>query len=71
VLGHEYTSFCDLVDTGADTLLDPYGSESIEEFFAVAVEAFFVQALAMRDEHPALYRLLADYFRQDPASTGP
>ena len=39
----------------------------IDEFFAVAVEAFFVAPPAMRDEHPLLYALFADYFLQDPA----
>ncbi len=55
------------VDAGEDTVLDPYGAESPEEFFAVASEAFFVAPQAMRAEHPALYALLAGYYRQDPA----
>ena len=48
-------------------MLDPYGAESPEEFFAVASEAFFVAPQDMRAEHPALYELLAGYYRQDPA----
>src|SRR5438874_1812941 len=35
VINAEYSSFCDAVDSGHDTLLDPYGAESIDEFFAV------------------------------------
>jgi MtfA peptidase len=63
----EHERFVARVDAGEDTVLDPYGAEGVEEFFAVAVEAFFVAPAAMRAEHPALYALFASYFRQDPA----
>jgi Mlc titration factor MtfA (ptsG expression regulator) len=66
-LDTEYEAFLDDLDAGLDTLLDPYGGEAPEEFFAVAAEAFFVQPQAMRAEHPSLYALLAGYFQQDPA----
>jgi Mlc titration factor MtfA (ptsG expression regulator) len=66
----EFERFCDAVDRGEDTLLDPYGAEGIDEFFAVAVEAFFVSAAAMRSAHPQLYAMFAGYFRQDPAAAG-
>ena len=69
VLIGDYEDFCTRVDAGEDTALDPYGAESPEEFFAVASEAFFVAPRAMRGEHPALYSLLAGYYRQDPAAT--
>ena len=68
VLMADYEAFCARVDAGEDTVLDPYGAESPEEFFAVASEAFFVAPMDMRDEHPALYTLLADYYRQQPAT---
>ncbi len=68
VLEAEYERFCRWVDRGRDTALDPYGAESLDEFFAVAVEAFFVASPEMQREHPALYALFADYFRQDPAA---
>ena len=68
VLGEAYAAFCERVDQGDDTLLDPYAAEAIEEFFAVASEAFFVAPQDMRDEHPALYELLREFFKQDPAS---
>lgn len=65
----EYERFADRIDAGdEDTVLDPYGAEAVEEFFAVAVEAFFVAPDAMRAEHPALYALFAGYFRQSPAA---
>lgn len=66
----DYEAFCARVDAGEDTVLDPYGAESPEEFFAVASEAFFVAPTDMRDEHSALYALLAGYYRQDPAELG-
>ncbi|MEN9543484.1 MAG: hypothetical protein RLZZ598_317 [Pseudomonadota bacterium] len=58
---------CRAVDAGRATVLDPYGCEGVEEFFPVASEAFFVDPHGLRDEAPALYTLLAAYFRQDPA----
>lgn len=68
VLETEYAAFCDAVDAGEQTLIDDYGAQAPEEFFAVASEAFFVAPEAMRAAHPAMYRLLAGYFKQDPAA---
>lgn len=56
------------VDQGQPTLLDPYGAESMEEFFAVAVEAFFVAPTSLHRTDPALYDLMRQYFSQDPLS---
>ena len=68
VLAGEYEAFCERVDAEEDTLLDPYGAEAEEEFFAVASEAFFVAPRDFKAEHPRLYELLRGYFRQDPAT---
>ncbi|WP_419964640.1 zinc-dependent peptidase [Pelomonas cellulosilytica] len=68
VIDAEWEKFCQRVDAGGETLIDPYGAEAVEEFFAVAVEAFFVAPAAMRAEEPAMYELLAGFFRQDPAT---
>ena len=68
VLGAEYDAFCNRVDAGEETLLDPYAAEAPEEFFAVAAEAFFVAPLEFRIEHPQLYEQLRGYFQQDPAA---
>lgn len=68
VIDAEWERFVAAVDAGRDTLLDPYGAEAIDEFFAVASEAFFVAAPALRREHPALYELLRSFYRQDPAA---
>ncbi|MCV2369292.1 M90 family metallopeptidase [Roseateles oligotrophus] len=67
VIETQWLSFCERVEADEATLIDPYGAESLEEFFAVAAEVFFVQPKAMLIEQPALYRLLADFFKQDPA----
>jgi Mlc titration factor MtfA (ptsG expression regulator) len=69
VLGGEFEHFQQRVDAGHDTLLDPYGAQSLEEFFAVASEAFFVAPHDFREAHAALYDLLAGYYRQDPGAT--
>jgi len=46
--------------------LDPYAAHSEGEFFAVSSEAFFVDAVRLRDAFPEWYALLAEFFRQDP-----
>lgn len=61
-----YGVFALQVDQGQPTLLDPYGAERLEEFFAVAVEAFFVAPHSLNRTDPALYDLLRQYFAQDP-----
>ena len=63
----EYDAFCERVDAGDDTLLDPYAAEAPEEFFAVAAEVFFVAPRDLRAEHPRFYAALSGFFRQDPA----
>lgn len=68
VLQATYARFGARVHWGRPTLLDPYAAQGPDEFFAVASEAFFVTPRALRQAHPALYRLLALYFQQDPAA---
>jgi MtfA peptidase len=67
ILMPEYDRFCERVVCGYETVLDPYAAEAPDEFFAVASEAFFVTPQALKEEQPAMYRLLASYYRQDPA----
>ena len=52
---------------GEATLLDRYGASNRAEFFAVASECFFERPRAMRERHPELYRVLADFYCQDVA----
>ena len=67
-LDDEYGRFKQRVDAEEHTLLDPYGAQSTEEFFAVASEAFFTTPEGMKGEHPALYAMFALFYRQDPAA---
>lgn len=68
VLEREFEAFAARIDAGDEaTALDPYGADGIDEFFAVASEAFFVAPQAMKAEHPVLYGVFARFYRQDPA----
>jgi Mlc titration factor MtfA (ptsG expression regulator) len=68
VLGHEYAQLQDAVEHHQRTLMDPYGSQSPAEFFAVATETFFEKPIKLRDEHVELYEQLREFYRQDPAA---
>jgi len=57
-----------LVEGSRATILDSYGSTNAGELFAVATEAFFEKPRQMRQRHPRLYRMLKEYFKQDPAA---
>ncbi|HTY98709.1 MAG TPA: zinc-dependent peptidase, partial [Rhodocyclaceae bacterium] len=65
-----YADFCRQVDEadrrGRDTELDPYGSESPAEFFAVMSEAFFQTPRLLRRHYPAVYDQLRQFYRQQP-----
>ena len=67
VLVAEYDRFCERVVCGYDTVLDPYATEGADEFFAVSSETFFVTPQALKEEQPDWYRLLASFYKQDPA----
>ena len=51
-----------------DSLFDDYGATDPAEFFAVVSEVFFEQPQRMADQHPALYRELAQFYRLEPLS---
>jgi Mlc titration factor MtfA (ptsG expression regulator) len=48
--------------------LRSYAGVNPAEFFAVATEAFFDHAPVLLREHPDLYGVLRDFYRQDPAA---
>lgn len=50
-----------------DPVLRDYAGTDPGEFFAVATETFFTVPSQLRDEHTALYDVLADFYGQDPA----
>lgn len=79
IFDNAYDQFCARVDAvpprlwarlERDSLIDPYAAEHPSEFFAVCSEALFVRPHAFAEQYPQLYRLLARYYRQDPAGTG-
>lgn len=79
VFDSAYDRFCATVDAvprrrwarfERESLIDPYAADHPSEFFAVCSEALFVQPKAFEAEYPELYRLLARYYRQDPAGVG-
>ncbi len=63
-----YDDFCRRVDSGEETIIDPYASDDPAEFFAVLSENFFELPDVVNREYPALYALLRSYYRQDPLS---
>ncbi len=46
-----------------------YGATNKAEFFAVASEYFFSRPDLFRQEHPELYALMQQIFRQEPPFT--
>ncbi|HWP11166.1 MAG TPA: M90 family metallopeptidase [Ramlibacter sp.] len=68
VMRSEYQAFREKVIIaerfgGEPTWLDPYGATEIDEFFAVACEAYFVNRQRFDAEFPALTPLLDSFFR--------
>jgi len=61
-----YDDLCRRVENGEETVIDPYATESPAEFFAVLSEYFFEVPDLLKLEYPAVYGLLASFYRQDP-----
>lgn len=64
---HAYEGFCDSLERGKDTWLDPYAGENRAEFFAVISEAFFVHPIETARRYPDVYDQLRMFYRQHPA----
>lgn len=69
VLGMEYDQLSNQIYAGRASDIDPYGATSPAEFFAVATEMFFEKPHALQQRHGELYRELAEFYRQDPATS--
>jgi MtfA peptidase len=52
---------------GRKSFLDAYGATNEAEFFAVATEQFFDGPVRLKEQAPDLYRVLREYYNQDPA----
>jgi MtfA peptidase len=55
---------------GETPWLDAYGAQAIDEFFAVACEAYFVNRKRFESEFPPLMPLLDGFFRNPSAAAG-
>jgi Mlc titration factor MtfA (ptsG expression regulator)/Tfp pilus assembly protein PilF len=66
VMRAEFRRLCEDASYDRPTLLDPSGADDPAEFFAVATECFFLQPARLRRQHPRLYQVLAEWYRQDP-----
>jgi len=62
-----YEGFCDALERGKDTWLDPYAAEHPSEFFAVVSEAFFQHPAEIKRRYPDVYEQLRLFYRQDPS----
>ncbi len=70
VFGSAYADFSERVDRRDDVGIDPYAAEHPAEFFAVLSETFFEKPEVVHAVYPDVYRLLADFYRQDPLTRG-
>ena len=67
VMSAEYQALVERTQAGQRDVLNPYGATNAAEFFAVATESFFESARELLATHPALYGVLCDFYKQDPA----
>jgi len=61
-----FDDFQHRVNKGKSAVIDDYAATSPAEFFAVLSEVFFERPEQLMAAYPALYRHLADFYRQDP-----
>ncbi|MDY0212266.1 MAG: zinc-dependent peptidase [Desulfuromonadaceae bacterium] len=67
IFSREYLRLGHDIQKGKKSFLNAYASTNEAEFFAVVTEQFFDQPGLMIDQAPDLYRVLKEYYRQDPA----
>jgi MtfA peptidase len=63
----EYLRLKRSTEEGKKSFLDSYAATNEAEFFAVATEQFFDQPRLMIKHAPDLYRVLKEYYRQNPS----
>ncbi|PKN19891.1 MAG: hypothetical protein CVU71_05850 [Deltaproteobacteria bacterium HGW-Deltaproteobacteria-6] len=63
----EYIRLLKDIHQGKPAFLDEYGATDEVEFFAVATEHFFSRPRRMVKSAPELYRVLKEFYGQDPA----
>jgi Mlc titration factor MtfA (ptsG expression regulator) len=67
ICSREYKRLRHDATMGKESFLNAYAATSAPEFFAVATEQFFDRPRIMVAQAPDLYRVLREYYRQDPA----
>lgn len=67
VFEREYEKLGEMADRRRRTFIDEYGAEHPSEFFAVATEHFFMEPVAFSRRHAELYRVMTEFWKQDPA----
>lgn len=65
-MGQAYDQLQRETDMGLQTFLGSYAAKNEGEFFAVATERFFDQPDELEARHATLYKLLKNYYHQDP-----
>lgn len=65
-----YDAFCERVDAGEDTAVDPYAAEAPEEFFAVTSEYHFSAPSVLATEMPAIAAHLLRFYGRSPIPAG-
>jgi Mlc titration factor MtfA (ptsG expression regulator) len=68
VFNTEFARLQEQVAAQQPSLFSDYGATNPAEFFAVASEVFFEQALVMAAHYPALYRELSEFYCVNPLS---
>jgi len=63
-----YETHVQNVHKGRRTVIDPYGAEGHEEFFAVSVEVFFEKPASLKQSEPEVYEQLSLLFQLDPST---
>lgn len=67
VMKGEWDLLAEVKGSRRGSMLNPYAGTDVAELFAVATETFFERPRQMLHRHPALYGVLSEYYRQDPA----
>ncbi|WP_282294999.1 M90 family metallopeptidase [Stenotrophomonas sp. PS02289] len=65
-----FDALCAQVDAGTETVIDPYGAEAPDEFFAVATEYHFSAPDLLEQEMPAVAAHLRRFYGEPPALPG-
>lgn len=67
VLSREFEALVKASINGEQTLIDDYGATNPAEFFAVVTELYFEKPRALRDQHPQLFEVFKNYYKNDPS----